>query len=120
MGLWYSLATLVFVGGSWINHGGQNMLEPVRLGAACMIGPSNHNFKEVMQRLRAVNGIAEVRNEAEALEWLRRLMTDDLMRLQQKQRGLEAFNDDIDHIVDNYLAIVRHCMDSMESGTKSQ
>ena len=39
LGLFYRLAPLVFVGGSLVNHGGQNPIEPIKLGAAVVHGP---------------------------------------------------------------------------------
>ena len=38
-------AELVFMAGSLITHGGQNLLEPARLGKAIIIGPHMHNFE---------------------------------------------------------------------------
>jgi 3-deoxy-D-manno-octulosonic-acid transferase len=43
----YSLTNISFVGGSIINHGGQNPLEPARLGNYIINGPNVKNFKEI-------------------------------------------------------------------------
>ncbi len=43
----YSLSNVTFVGGSIINHGGQNPLEPARLGNYIINGPNIGNFKEI-------------------------------------------------------------------------
>ena len=43
----YSLTNVSFVGGSIINHGGQNPLEPARLGNYIINGPNIKNFKEI-------------------------------------------------------------------------
>ena len=43
----YSLTNVTFVGGSIINHGGQNPLEPARLGNYIINGPNIKNFKEI-------------------------------------------------------------------------
>ena len=42
----YELADIVFVGGSLIAHGGQNMLEPAAQGCAVVYGPHVHNFRQ--------------------------------------------------------------------------
>ena len=47
----YSLSNLTFVGGSLIEHGGQNPLEPAREGNFILYGPNIDNFKEVYQLL---------------------------------------------------------------------
>ena len=43
----YSLTNVCFVGGSIIKHGGQNPLEPARLGNYIINGPNVKNFKEI-------------------------------------------------------------------------
>ena len=43
----YNLTNVSFVGGSIINHGGQNPLEPARLGNYIINGPNVKNFKEI-------------------------------------------------------------------------
>ncbi|MDC3372993.1 3-deoxy-D-manno-octulosonic acid transferase [Candidatus Pelagibacter sp.] len=43
----YNLTNISFVGGSIINHGGQNPLEPARLGNYIINGPNVKNFKEI-------------------------------------------------------------------------
>jgi 3-deoxy-D-manno-octulosonic-acid transferase len=44
----YSLADVVFVGGSIANNGGHNILEPAAVGAAIVTGPYTHNFEEIV------------------------------------------------------------------------
>ena len=48
LGLFYRLSPLALVGGSFIDHGGQNPIEAVQLGCAVITGPSMFNFAEVM------------------------------------------------------------------------
>jgi 3-deoxy-D-manno-octulosonic-acid transferase len=43
----YNLTNVSFVGGSIIKHGGQNPLEPARLGNYIVSGPNIKNFKEI-------------------------------------------------------------------------
>lgn len=44
----YSLAAVVFVGGSIANNGGHNILEPAAVGAAIVTGPHTHNFDGIV------------------------------------------------------------------------
>ena len=48
----YSLTDVSFVGGSIIKHGGQNPLEPARLGNYIINGPNVKNFKEIYTFLK--------------------------------------------------------------------
>ncbi len=64
LGLFYRLARLAFVGGSLVPHGGQNPLEPARLGCAILVGPHTGNFTELMGRLLASGGALLVNDAA--------------------------------------------------------
>ena len=43
----YNLSNITFMGGSLIKHGGQNPLEPARLGNFIINGPNVDNFKDI-------------------------------------------------------------------------
>jgi 3-deoxy-D-manno-octulosonic-acid transferase len=53
----YRLATLVFVGGSFVTRGGQNVLEPAAQGCPVLFGPHMENFKDSVQVLTGRGGI---------------------------------------------------------------
>lgn len=61
----YALADVVFIGGSFIEHGGQNVLEPAALGKPILIGPSYYNFEEEVQFLQSAEGLSVTQNENE-------------------------------------------------------
>lgn len=46
LGRFYSLADIVFVGGSLVRHGGHNILEPAAQGKPILVGPHMFNFKD--------------------------------------------------------------------------
>ena len=60
MGLIYQLAPIVFVGGSLIPFGGQNMLEPMRLGRVVIIGPHAFNFRAIVATGKEKEALIEV------------------------------------------------------------
>ena len=63
MGLWYRLAPIVFVGRSLLPPGGgQNPLEPARLGCAIAVGPHTGNFVTQVRSLEACGGLQRVAN----------------------------------------------------------
>ena len=43
----YNLSNVTFMGGSLIKHGGQNPLEPARMGNFIISGPNINNFREI-------------------------------------------------------------------------
>jgi 3-deoxy-D-manno-octulosonic-acid transferase len=61
----YALADVAFVGGSLISKGGHNPLEPARFGVPVVMGPSYENFRDVVERMRAADGILILRNREE-------------------------------------------------------
>ena len=58
----YELSKVTFLGGSIIKHGGQNPLEPARLGNYVLHGPNIQNFKEVYKMLSKLNISTKVNN----------------------------------------------------------
>lgn len=44
----YNLASFAFVGGSFTERGGQNILEPLMATAAVILGPKHHNLNEIL------------------------------------------------------------------------
>ncbi|MCF7816400.1 MAG: 3-deoxy-D-manno-octulosonic acid transferase [Kiritimatiellales bacterium] len=48
LGHFYSVADIIFVGKSLLEHGGQNPIEPALCGKAVVVGPHMENFPSVM------------------------------------------------------------------------
>ncbi len=67
LGLWYTLAPLVFIGGSLIPHGGQNFMEPSRFRDAVIVGPYMHNFTDAINRAKKADAVIQV-SDSEKLE----------------------------------------------------
>mgnify|MGYP006278363211 CR=1 FL=1 len=65
MGLFYRLTSIVFVGKSLGGaRGGQNPIEPAKLGCVVLHGPDVGNFEEVYRHLTLANGSTEILNAA--------------------------------------------------------
>ncbi|MBO5997999.1 MAG: 3-deoxy-D-manno-octulosonic acid transferase [Alphaproteobacteria bacterium] len=75
MGLFYRLSDFVFVGGSLVEFGGQNMLEPMRIGACTIIGPYAFNFKEIVQRAKDAGALLVVKDKDDLARALDELQT---------------------------------------------
>lgn len=60
LGRLYAAASAVFVGGSLIPHGGQNILEPAAHGQPVIHGPHMANFAEMRDLFRAAAAAVEV------------------------------------------------------------
>lgn len=74
LGACWGLADFAFVGGSFGNRGGQNMIEPAAYGAAVMFGPNTRNFRDVVRILQEAEACIELQNEGQLLTTLQNLM----------------------------------------------
>jgi 3-deoxy-D-manno-octulosonic-acid transferase len=82
LGLWYRLASVAFLGGSLIPHGGQNLLEPLRLGCAVITGPHTHNFQAMVQELKAAHALTEITDATSLSAAIKTLWENETLRQQ--------------------------------------
>jgi 3-deoxy-D-manno-octulosonic-acid transferase len=76
MGLFYRLAPIVFMGGSLVEHGGQNPIEAVKLGASVVHGPHVFNFIDVYEALDAAGGARRADSQEALVKQLGQLLAD--------------------------------------------
>lgn len=80
---WYSKAAVVFVGKSLtcsVNHGGQNMIEPLQAGAPVLIGPHTGNFEPLATLLCEAGAAIRVNDREEIVTAVSSLLKDELKR----------------------------------------
>lgn len=65
LGLWYRVAPVSFVGGSFVPIGGHNPFEPAALGSAILHGPYVENFKEIYNRLNVAGAAVKIEEASE-------------------------------------------------------
>ncbi|MCA1959435.1 MAG: 3-deoxy-D-manno-octulosonic acid transferase [Desulfomonile sp.] len=84
----YSVATLVYVGGSLVPRGGQNILEPAAWGKPVLFGPSMEDFRDAREMLLRSGAGFEVRNESELVAKAADILRDEdsARRLGEKGR----------------------------------
>jgi 3-deoxy-D-manno-octulosonic-acid transferase len=75
LGLIYRLVPVVFVGGSLVRHGGQNPIEPAKLGAAIVHGPHVGNFTDIYAALDEAHGAERIEDESGLAAALGRLLS---------------------------------------------
>jgi len=76
LGLLYRLSPLAFVGRSLVGQGGQNPLEPARLGCAIAVGPHTANFAEAVQALEAAGALTRVTDAPGLAGWVDGMLRD--------------------------------------------
>jgi 3-deoxy-D-manno-octulosonic-acid transferase len=87
----YELACVAFVGGSLVRRGGHNPLEAARFGVPVVMGPSYENFRDVVERMRAADGILIVENREEFEAALIDLMKNREKAAAIGERGRSVF-----------------------------
>ena len=92
----YRLADGVFVGGSLVESGGHNILEPAAFGKVPVFGESMENFAEIAERFVAAGGATQVGSPEDAgVSWIELLrdparnkkMGEAARRLVEESRG---------------------------------
>lgn len=76
LGIFFRLTGIVFMGGSLVDHGGQNPLEAARLECAIITGPHIKNFAGIYKELKDEGAYIEVNNEAELVRAVSSLLSD--------------------------------------------
>jgi 3-deoxy-D-manno-octulosonic-acid transferase len=80
LGVFYRLFPIVVMGKSFPPGGGQNPLEPARLGCAIACGPAMGNFVGSVTSLAAAGGMAVVESEAALTGWIGAMLADPARR----------------------------------------
>lgn len=80
LGLWYRLAEVVFVGGSLVPKGGQNILEPAKLDCAVLAGPHTGNFLRVSKEMADAGALRPVTGAADLAQAVGALIGDEAAR----------------------------------------
>jgi 3-deoxy-D-manno-octulosonic-acid transferase len=80
LGLFYRLAPIVFMGGSLIEHGGQNPIEAVKLGASIVHGPHIFNFSDIYDALDSAGGARSADTVETLVKQLGQLLADPVAR----------------------------------------
>jgi 3-deoxy-D-manno-octulosonic-acid transferase len=80
LGLFYRLSPIVFMGGSLVEHGGQNPIEAVKLGASVVHGPHVFNFSDVYDALDHSGGARRADSQEALVKQLGQLLADPRAR----------------------------------------
>jgi 3-deoxy-D-manno-octulosonic-acid transferase len=76
----YQVATAVFVGGSIVDQGGHNILEPAVFGKAIVFGPHMQNFAEIARAFVENDAAVQIRSGRDLEHALLGLLTDPVRR----------------------------------------
>ena len=112
LGLLFRLAPIVFMGGSLVPHGGQNLLEPARAGCAILHGPHVHNFRAIAADLAAAGASQEVRDAGELAAAVDTLLADAALA-QRRCAAARRAGEDGRGVLDAAIAALAPLLDGL-------
>jgi 3-deoxy-D-manno-octulosonic-acid transferase len=83
----FAAGDIAFVGGSLVNHGGHNVLEPARFEKPILFGPYMANFRSIAEEMKQGGGAIEVHDAATLSCALVGLLVDSETRRQMGERA---------------------------------
>jgi 3-deoxy-D-manno-octulosonic-acid transferase len=101
----YSLASAAFVGGSLVEAGGHNPLEPAQFGVPVVMGPSYQNFRTIVDTLLERDALRIVEKD-ELAAALIELLTD---RMAAQNMGERAR-----HVFEQQAGATRRCVEAIQ------
>ena len=87
--IFYAAADLAFVGGSLVDIGGHNLLEPAGLGIPALSGPYTRNFADLAASLQAVGAVRVVHGTTDLAAAVVDLLRDPNRRHRMGEEGRE-------------------------------
>lgn len=76
----YTASSVVFVGKSLTQHGGQNVIEPAACGKAIVVGPNMENFVDIVRDFLTQDALIQVPSGQALIAALDKLLSDSEMR----------------------------------------
>ncbi len=89
LGKVYSIASVVYVGGSLVPHGGHNILEPAAHGKAIIVGPHMFNFKDTYALFKNRDACLTAKNASELASEVCRLFDEPQHREAMEKTTLD-------------------------------
>ncbi len=86
----FSLASVVFMGGSLVSKGGQNILEPAAWGKVVLFGPSMEDFRDARETLIRADAGVEVHNADDLAHEIEKSLADPASAENRGRAGREA------------------------------
>lgn len=104
----FAAADVAFVGGSLVDVGGHNVLEPARFQKPVLFGPHMSNFASIAEEMKRIGAAIEVRDADDLARVLMRLLTDDDARMQMGKRAFQFAGANRDACTRNFSLAQRY------------
>jgi 3-deoxy-D-manno-octulosonic-acid transferase len=87
----YGIASAAFIGGSLVEQGGHNPLEPAQFGVPVVMGPSFENFRDIVAKMQEADGIRIVKDKDELEMAFVELLTNRERAKEMGEHGRSVF-----------------------------
>ena len=87
---WWGLAQIGFVGGSFGDRGGQNMIEPCAYGVATCFGPNTQNFSDIVKLLLEEDSCEQLKTPEELRPWVESMLVDTTRRERMSRQAIRV------------------------------
>jgi 3-deoxy-D-manno-octulosonic-acid transferase len=114
----YAIGDVAFVGGSLVDAGGHNLLEPARFRKAVFFGPYMSNFDAVAAEMKRKGAAIQVNGSEELIEAISALLSDPEKRRIIGEKAFEIAMDDRD-VVENSVALLCRYLSARNSRQRS-
>ena len=90
----FAVADIAFIGGSLVDAGGHNLLEPARFRKPILFGPHMTNFRSIAEQMKQKGGAIEVRGVEDLKREITELLLDSRKRKIMGQQAAEVAAND--------------------------
>ena len=104
----FAAADIAFIGGSLVDVGGHNLLEPARLRKPIVFGPYMTNFKNIAEAMKRIGAAVEVRDAADLTGVLIDLLSDPERCRRMGERAASVAGADRDALHLNFQLAERY------------
>ncbi|KAF8818857.1 glycosyltransferase N-terminal domain-containing protein [Rickettsia endosymbiont of Cardiosporidium cionae] len=107
LGNFYSLADLIFIGGSF-KDGGHNIIEAMNFRKIIFVGPKMYNFQEITDEMIKKNAVISIKNREELQQKIIKFIQNkDDTKYQKLLFNAESILENKKQTFDNYLDIIK-------------
>jgi 3-deoxy-D-manno-octulosonic-acid transferase len=85
----YQFANIFYLGGTFVNIGGHNLLEPAVWSKACIIGPYHQNTQAIADQMEKIGGLIKVETFEQLLQASQKLLADYSLQEQMGKCNFE-------------------------------
>ena len=114
----YCIADTVFVGGSFCNRGGQNMLEAIVFKKPVSVGPYATNFKQEIELIEKNNGIKVVKKAFELEKFIRNCFENPFFAKEMGMKGFDVIANNQDGMNYAVSGVYSYFLDKTQSSAQ--